>query len=31
VFDHYANLASEWQRLIPMRRVYVVDREPEAS
>jgi len=30
VFAHYEDLPSEWKRLLPMRRVYVVDREPEA-
>ncbi len=31
VFDHYDQFSSEWKRLLPMRRVHVVDREPEAS
>lgn len=31
VFEHYDNFAPEWKRLLPMRRVYVVDREPEAG
>lgn len=30
VFAHYEALDPEWKRLLPMRRVYVVDREPEA-
>lgn len=28
---HYEELDAEWRRLLPMRRVYVVDREPDAS
>ncbi len=31
VFDNYDRFSPEWKRLLPMRRVYVVDREPEAS
>lgn len=31
VFEHYERLAPEWKRLLPMRSVYVVDREPEAT
>jgi restriction system protein len=31
VFTHYEQLSPEWKRLLPMRRVYVVDREPEAG
>jgi restriction system protein len=30
VFAHYEQFSSEWKRLLPMRRVYVVDRDPEA-
>ena len=26
VLDHYEQLAPEWKRLLPMRRVYAVDR-----
>ncbi len=31
IFDYYDRLAPEWKRLLPMRSVYVVDREPEAT
>jgi restriction system protein len=31
IFDHYERFSPEWKRLLPMRAVYVVDREPEAS
>ncbi|MGA2929898.1 MAG: restriction endonuclease [Solirubrobacteraceae bacterium] len=31
IFEHYESFRSEWKRLLPLRRVYVVDREPEAS
>lgn len=31
IFEHYDAFESEWKRLIPLRRVYVVDREPEAG
>lgn len=31
IFEHYDDLAPEWKRLLPMRRVWVVDREPEAT
>jgi len=31
IFEHYEQFSPEWKRLLPMRRVYVVDREPEAS
>ena len=31
VFEHYESFSPEWKRLLPLRRVYVVDREPEAS
>lgn len=30
VFEYYEDLSPTWQRLLPMRAVYVVDREPEA-
>ena len=31
IFQNYEQFSPEWKRLLPMRRVYVVDREPEAS
>jgi restriction system protein len=31
IFQHYEQFSPEWKRLLPLRRVYVVDREPEAS
>ena len=31
IFEHYERFSPEWKRLLPMRSVYVVDREPEAS
>ncbi len=31
VLEHYEDLDSEWKRLLPFRRLYVVDRDPEAS
>lgn len=31
VFEHYEELGAEWKRLLPLRSLYVVDREPEAS
>lgn len=31
VFQHYEQLGAEWKRLLPLRSLYVVDREPEAS
>ena len=31
VFEHYESFSPEWKRLLPLRRVYVVDREPEAN
>jgi restriction system protein len=31
IFEHYEKLGSEWKRLLPLRRLYVVDREPEAG
>lgn len=29
IVDHYGQFDPEWKRLLPMRRVYVVDRDPE--
>jgi restriction system protein len=31
VFQHYEKFSPDYKRLLPMRRVYVVDREPGAS
>jgi hypothetical protein len=31
VFEHYAQFNPEYKRLLPMRSVYVVDREPEGA
>lgn len=31
LFEHYESFSPEWKRLLPLRRVYVVDREPEAT
>jgi restriction system protein len=31
VFEHYEQLSPEWKRLIPLRRVYVVDHDPQAG
>jgi restriction system protein len=31
IFTHYERMAPAWQRLLPMRRVYVVDRDPETG
>jgi restriction system protein len=31
VLEHYEQLGSEWRRLLPLRRLYMVDRDPEAS
>lgn len=31
IFRYYEHLAPEWKRLLPMRQVWVVDREPEAG
>lgn len=28
IFEHYASLEPEWKRLIPLRQVYAVDRDP---
>lgn len=30
IFEYYEDLSPTWQRLLPMRSVYVVDRDPEA-
>lgn len=30
VLEHYERLGSEWRRLLPLRHLYVVDRDPEA-
>ncbi len=30
-FEHYESFSPEWKRLLPLRQVYVVDREPEAN
>lgn len=29
LFEHYEQFDSEWKRLLPLRQVYVVDREPQ--
>ena len=29
IFTHYERMAPAWQRLLPMRRVYVIDHDPE--
>jgi restriction system protein len=31
VFEHYEALAPEWKRLLPLRRVYAVDRDSASS
>jgi restriction system protein len=31
IFEHYDRFDPTWKRLLPMRSVYVVDREPEAT
>lgn len=31
VFDHYEQLGPEWKRLLPLRRMYVVDEEPQGT
>jgi restriction system protein len=31
ILEHYDQLQPEWKRLLPLRRLYVVDREPEAG
>lgn len=28
IFEHYSDFNPEWKRLLPLRRVYVVDQEP---
>ena len=29
IFTHYERMSPAWQRLVPMRRVYVIDHDPE--
>lgn len=31
IFEHYERISPEWQQLLPMRRVYVLDRGPAAG
>jgi restriction system protein len=31
IFTHYERMAPAWQRLLPMRRVFVIDRDPETG
>lgn len=31
VFEHYDRFDPEWKRLLPLRQVYVVDREPQSG
>jgi restriction system protein len=31
VFEHYDSFDPEWKRLLPLRRVYVVDQQPESG
>jgi restriction system protein len=31
IVDNYESFGPEWKRLLPLRRVYVVDRDPEAT
>jgi restriction system protein len=31
IFEHYDQFATEWKRVLPMRKVYVVDRDPQAG
>lgn len=31
IFEHYEQLGSEWRRLVPLRRVYAVDRDAGGS
>jgi restriction system protein len=31
IFDNYATLPQKWQRILPMRQVYVIDRDPETG
>jgi restriction system protein len=30
VLTHYESFDPEWKRLLPLRRIYLVDRDPEA-
>ena len=30
-FDHYEQLDLEWRRLLPLKRIYVLDHEPDAG
>lgn len=31
IFEHYSEFHPEWKRLLPLRRVYVVDQEPQSG
>lgn len=31
IFEHYGEFDPEWKRLLPLRRVYVVDQEPQSG
>ena len=31
IFEHYDQFDPEWKRLLPLRQVYVVDREPQSG
>ena len=31
IFEHYDDFDPEWKRLLPLGRVYVVDREPQSG
>lgn len=31
IFEHYDRVSPSWQRLLPMRPVYVIERDPEAG
>lgn len=31
IFEHYEAFDPEWKRLLPLRQVYVVDREPQSG
>ena len=31
IFEHYNEFNPEWKRLLPLRRVYVVDQEPASG
>lgn len=31
IFEHYNEFNPEWKRLLPLRRVYVVDQEPQSG